>query len=132
MLNYMLYIYTLLSLAVLDGIWLTSMGFYYRSMLSSLMAPTVNYIPAIIFYPLYAVGILVLVLLPAVRAGSTTLSVLLSGLLLGLVAYGAYDLTNHATLKDWPLSITLIDMAWGAFVTGASAVIAFSLYNYFH
>lgn len=96
------------------------------------MAPTVNYIPAIIFYPLYAVGIVVLVLLPAVRAGSSTLSVLLTGLLLGLVAYGAYDLTNHATLKDWPLSITLIDMAWGAFVTGASAVIAFSLYNYFN
>lgn len=128
----MLYVYTLLSLAVLDGIWLTLMGSYYRGMLSALFAPSFNYVPALVFYPLYALGIVVLVLLPAIRSGSSTLTVLLTGLLLGLVAYGAYDLTNHATLKDWPLSITLIDMAWGAIVTGVSAVIAFSLYNYFN
>jgi uncharacterized membrane protein len=47
-----------------------------------------------------------------------------SGALLGLVAYGTYDLTNQATLKDWPWVVTLTDLAWGAFVTGAAAWVA--------
>lgn len=63
---------------------------------------------------------------PALKSGHWTAAVL-SGALFGLFAYGTYDLTNYATLWNWGLKLTLIDMAWGTFVTGPTAVLAFFL-----
>ncbi len=120
----MIYIYTLIPLIVLDAIWLTLMGSHYRTWLSQVFAPSVSVIPIIIFYPLYALGIVFLVLRPAMQSGALWWHVLLMGMFLGLIAYGAYDLTNQATIKDWPWYVTVIDMAWGAVVTGAASGIA--------
>ena len=121
----MLYLYTLISLTVLDFGWLKLTAGFYRSHLSHLFAPSFSFAPAFVYYPLYALGVWLLILVPAVRNGASLSTVLLSGALFGLVAYGAYDLTNQATLKDWPLLITVVDMAWGAFVTAAACGIAF-------
>ncbi len=120
-----------MSLAVLDSIWLTSTAGIYRTWLGHLFAPSFNFVPAVFFYLLYTAAVLYFVLSPALRLGSHMWTVFLSGAFFGLVAYATYDLTNHATLKSWPLQVTLIDMAWGAVLTGLASVIALSVYNYF-
>jgi len=73
---------------------------------------------------------LLLAILPAVSSASW-IEALWRGALLGLVAYGAYDLTNHATIAGWPLSMTLIDIAWGVVVTALTSVIAYFLITSF-
>ncbi|MEN9622209.1 MAG: hypothetical protein RLZZ67_643 [Candidatus Parcubacteria bacterium] len=130
--NTLLYIYTILSLAVIDAVWLFSTGAQYKKWLGHLFADTVNFVPAIIFYLIYTFGVVFFVVSPAVKNSTGLLTVLLSGAILGLVAYGTYDLTNHATMRDWPLVVTLLDMAWGALLTGTASVIAVSIYRYFN
>lgn len=127
----MLYFGTLSSLVIIDSVWLFAMGAHYKKTLGSLFDFSVNFIPAIIFYLIYTFGVVMFVLLPAVQKGSTNLSVFLMGALFGLVGYAVYDLTNQATIRNWPLSITLMDMAWGAVLTGLSSLIAYALYAYF-
>jgi len=107
-----------LLLVVVDFIWLSNaINFLYRPKLGGLLADKPVLWAAALFYVLYAVGLTVLVLRPAVAEGGV-LTALWMGALLGLVAYGTYDLTNQATLKDWSLTVTVVDMAWGAFITG--------------
>jgi len=125
------YLYTLLSLAVLDSIWLFSMGGQYKAWLAHLFATDINLPPILVFYPLYALAVVYFVVLPAVKGGSSLLTVLFSGALLGLAVYAAYDLTNQATMRDWPLVVTVVDMAWGAILTGLASVSAVWLTNYF-
>lgn len=125
----MLYLFALLALVVLDFSWLSLTAEVYRGMLAHLFAPSFSLLPAVAFYPLYALAIYVLVLLPAIREKRKLLTVMLTGALLGLASYGAYDLTNQATLREWPLMITAIDMAWGACVTAAASGIAYLLYG---
>lgn len=128
----MLYLYALIALVALDFAWLSSTSHIYASMLAHLFAPSFSLTPAFFFYPLYALAIFVLILKPAVREKSGIASVVLKGALLGLAAYGAYDLTNAATLRDWPLTITLIDMAWGAAVTAAASAAAYFAHSHAH
>jgi len=110
---------------VADGIWLTTMGKrFYGAQLGHLMGSTLKWGPVAVFYPLYAIGVMVLVVLPAVQAKTPLLKVFLLGALLGLIAYAAYDLTNQATLKNWPFIVTVVDMAWGALLTGVVGVVA--------
>ena len=112
---------TALVMAGLDFIWLTSMSEpFYRRLLGHLMAPSPNMTAAVVFYLLYIAGILIFAVRPALVSGDWR-QALMQGAALGLVAYATYDLTNLATLKDWPLSVTLVDMAWGAFLTGLAA-----------
>ena len=127
----MSYLYTLLSLAVLDSIWLFSMGGQYKSWLSHLFAANINLPPILVFYPIYAAAVLYFVVMPALKGGSSMLTVLLSGALLGFAAYAAYDLTNQGTLRDWPLVVTIVDMAWGTVLTALASVSAVWLTNYF-
>lgn len=111
-------------LLVLDVVWLTTMSKrFYQPLLQHLMAPKVNFIPAAVFYVLYAVGVGMLVVLPAFVGSSSYTKVLLTGMLLGLVAYGAYDFTNQATLKNWPVVVTVVDLVWGMVLTGVSSVV---------
>lgn len=115
------YIIALLIFAAMDGTWLTVMGSrLYKPTLEPLLLPTVKIGPAVGFYLLYTVGLVVFAITPALKAGSV-IPALVFGALLGAVAYGTYDLTNFATLKVWSWQITIIDICWGAF---ASAVIA--------
>ena len=110
---------------VMDFIWLTLIAkSLYQSQMGALMAVDVRIVPAIIFYVLYLAGLVLFAISPALREQNWLMAVGL-GLALGLVAYGSYDLTNMATLKGWSLSLTLVDIAWGAFVSAVSALAGF-------
>ena len=108
------YLGTLLAFLVLDGLWLgVLMGSTYKSLLGTLMLDQPRLLPAILFYLLYVLGCVVLVVLPSAswqRAARL-------GALLGLVAYGTYDLSNWATLQGWSAGLALMDMAWGTCLT---------------
>lgn len=108
-------------LLLADALWLSlAVGPLYRDALGDRMRPDVAMTPAALFYLLYVFGVVVFVVLPAFVSGKYATATML-GALFGLVAYATYDLTNLSTLKDWPLSLAVIDIAWGvAITTGAS------------
>lgn len=97
----------------------------YQHFIGSLMGET-KIVPAILFYLLYIVGVLFFVVVPGIEKGSLWY-VLGSGALFGLICYGTYDLTNLATIKDWPVMMTAIDLAWGMFVTAAASGLTYWL-----
>lgn len=115
------YFATIVVFAVVDFIWL---GFvakdFYRSAIGHLMADNFNIPAAIAFYLFYVAGLMIFAIEPAAAEGSLTRAALL-GAAFGLFAYGTYDLTNLATLKNWPLSISLADMAWGSVLSAITA-----------
>ncbi len=116
------YLCTGAAFAVLDAGWLSLVGPHlYRPALDPLLADQVRIAPAIVFYALYIAGLTWFCVLPTLAEGWT--GALIAGVLLGLVAYGAYDLTCHATMKVWSLNVTLADMAWGAFASGVASAI---------
>ncbi|PKK38682.1 hypothetical protein ABB02_01988 [Clostridiaceae bacterium JG1575] len=109
---------------VLDGIWLLTVGArFYKAQLGELMAPTVNFWAAGVFYLIYLTALMVFVVVPALKVGRPQ-EALWKGALFGLAMYATYDLTNLAALRGWPLSVTLVDLGWGAFVTAATAFLA--------
>ena len=85
---------------------------FYRPAMGELLADKPRLGVAVAFYLLYVAGLLVLAVIPAVERGSLPRAAML-GAIAGLLAYGTYDLTNHATLRGWPWQITLVDMVWG-------------------
>jgi uncharacterized membrane protein len=112
---------------VLDLVWLTKIGRgFYLSEIGALLLPRPNLAAAAAFYVLYVTGLLIFVIKPAHDAGSVQ-QALTMGALLGLLAYGTYDLTNLAVMKGFTLKIALIDMAWGAFLTAATAGLTVSI-----
>lgn len=116
---------TLLSMGVLDAVWLSTMtSRLYRKEMPALLLDTPAWAPAVTFYLLYAVGVVLLVVRPALDSDWTTGRVAGTGALLGLVAYGTYDLTNQATLRGWSTLVTLVDLTWGATLTAIVATIA--------
>ena len=97
----------------IDMVWLGVIAKnLYAKHLGYLMAPQVNWIAAILFYLLFILGLLIFVIEPALIQ-QDLLKLVLSAALFGLVTYATYDLTNLATVKDWPMVITLIDLTWG-------------------
>ncbi len=116
------YLGTLLAFLVLDGLWLgVLMGPTYKSLLGALMLDQPRLLPAVLFYLLYVLGCVVLVILPSAswqRAARL-------GALLGLVAYGTYDLTNWATLRDWSVQVSLMDWAWGTVATAVACTVGY-------
>ena len=105
----------------LDAVWLTVMADrLYRPALGSLMLDRFELLPALAFYVVYIVGVLVFAVMPGLESRRWTTALGL-GALLGFVAYATYDLTNQATLRGWPWRVTLADLCWGTFVTGAAA-----------
>lgn len=122
---------TLVSFLAVDAIWLGLVArTFYRDQLGALMLPSPNFAVAAIFYLFFAAAIVVLAVMPGVKAGSFVLA-LGYGAVLGLAAYGTYDITNLATLKGWPLTVSLVDMAWGTFLTTLSAGCGFLVARYF-
>ena len=98
----------------IDMMWLGVVAKnFYRSQIGTLMKSNPNWTAAIIFYLIFIVGLVVFVITPAVEKGSWT-HALLFGALFGFVCYATYDLTNLAVAKDWPLLVTIVDLAWGA------------------
>jgi len=111
------YLLTALVFFAIDMVWLGLIAKnLYRKYLGSFLSDTVNWTAAIIFYLLFIVGIFYFAILPAIEKNSLAKAVL-SGALFGFFTYATYDLTNLATLKNWPLPIVFIDMAWGAVLT---------------
>ena len=105
----------------LDAVWLTTLADrLYRPALGRLMLERFELAPAIAFYAIYLVGVVVFAVMPGLDARRWTTALGL-GALLGLVAYATYDLTNQATLGDWPWRVTIADLCWGTFVTAAAA-----------
>ncbi len=128
----MRYIVTFGVFFAIDIFWLGLVApKFYSSQLGDLMTDKVNWTAALIFYLLYIVALLILIINPAVKEVSVK-TALLRGALFGLVAYATYDLTNLATLKNWPLLMTVVDLIWGTFITGATAAIATKLIMYFN
>lgn len=98
---------------VVDIIWLGLVAKdLYNKEIGSLLKPDVNWVAAIIFYLLFILGLVVFVIEPSVSSNSLG-KVMLLGAFFGLVTYATYDLTNLATMKDFTLKITLIDLTWG-------------------
>ena len=123
------YFSTLFVFLILDGLWLgVFMGSTYKAQIGPMMLDSPRILPAALFYAFYIVGIIVFAILPGIEAQQWQRTALL-GALLGLMAYGAYDMTNLATLKGWPLQISLIDIAWGAVVTALSATAGYFAVN---
>ena len=123
------YLVALLTFLVIDGVWLTVVAKdFYAKHLGYLMSKTPNLAAAGIFYLIYIFTLLVLVISPALQKGSL-MTAILTGALFGFCAYATYDLTNLATIKDWPLVVTVVDLVWGAFVSGAVAGISYLLIN---
>jgi len=122
-----LYVY-LLTVPVffaIDMLWLglVAKGFY-RAQLGALLRPEVNWAAALVFYLLYILGILIFATLPALEKGAIR-QALIMGALFGFFAYATYDLTNLATLKDWPLMVVVVDIIWGVVLTAAVAGASF-------
>ncbi|MCI4678353.1 DUF2177 family protein [Rhodoblastus acidophilus] len=106
----------------IDFIWLGRMGdSFYRPAMGGLAMDGFRLGPAVAFYLLYAFGVVFFAVNPALAAQNWKMAAGY-GLALGLIGYGVYDLTNQATLKTWPLTLTLVDMAWGSFLTGLAAL----------
>ena len=119
------FLVTLLVFLAIDAVWLglVAKGFY-QNQFGSLMKSNVNWVAAFSVYVLFAIGLTVFVIEPALGNG-TWLRALLMGVLFGLIVYATYDFTNLATLKDWPLTLTIVDLIWGATVAGSVSIITY-------
>lgn len=119
------YVSALITFVVVDAVWLATMAArLYRPILGDILAPAVNIPPAIVFYLGFPVGLVIFAILPALKAGGLS-AALLYGALFGMFTYATYDLTNHATLRNWVWQITLIDIAWGSLLSAGAAGVGF-------
>ncbi len=111
----------------LDFVWLSWISIdFYRDAIGAHLADTPNLGAAALFYLLYLSGLTYFVTIPAIRSGRMSRAVL-SGAVFGLVTYGTYDLTNMATMANWPLSVTVVDMVWGGCLTAIASGAGFLL-----
>jgi uncharacterized membrane protein len=121
-----LYALTIPVFFLIDLLWLgvIAKGFYHRH-LGHVLSPQVNWSAAVLFYLVYISGILFFAVRPAISAGSWSQAAVL-GALFGFFTYATYDLTNLATIANWPVSVVVVDMAWGA---GLCSAVALSSYG---
>lgn len=125
---FIVYAVALVTMFIIDIIWIGGVAKpFYQKHLGYLFAEKFKVIPIVLFYLIYLFGLMVFVVSPAL-AGSLPLGrAVLMAALLGLVAYSTYDLTNHGLVRDWPWIVTVVDMAWGTFLTALVAAIAISV-----
>jgi len=120
---------TLTIFMAIDGVWLVVIAKnFYAKHLGYLMAKTPNLAAALIFYLIYVLTMVILIISPALQKGSL-ISAILTGALFGLCAYATYDLTNLATIKDWPLLVTIVDLIWGTLLSGTVAGLSYWMLN---
>lgn len=119
------YIATLAVFLLCDVAWLGTMaGRLYRPTLGDIMLTDVNFPAAIVFYLVYPLGLVIFAILPALKSGSLG-EVMLHGALFGFFTYATYDLTNHATLRNWTTQLTMIDAGWGTLLGAVAATAGF-------
>lgn len=115
----------------IDMLWLTVIAKdFYKQQLGKLLAEKASLAPAVIFYMLFIVGLVVFVIKPGLDAPIST--TMWRAALFGLVTYATYDLTNQATLKNWPQIITVVDLIWGVMISTIVCVATVTLYNRFN
>lgn len=115
----------LVVMGVADALWLSTMTErFYRPRLPGLLLDQPRWGPAIAFYLLYAAGTMVLVVAPALDGDHELARVGGTGALLGIVAYGTYDLTNLATVRGWSTQVAALDMVWGGALTAVASTLA--------
>jgi len=113
----------------IDAVWLGLVApKFYRKHIGKILADKPNFVAAAVFYALYIVGVVVFAINPALDEDSLQQAMGL-GALLGLVMYATYDLTNQATLKVWSTKVSVVDMAWGAFITGIVSTLTFLIFS---
>ncbi len=119
------YFVTIIVFFAIDMLWLGIIAKnIYQKHIGHLLKKNVNWIAAFTFYFLFIAGLVFFVILPALDRDAVTYALLVGGLF-GLLTYATYDLTNLATLKDWPITITIIDLIWGTALGAATSTIAF-------
>lgn len=125
------YITALIVFFVIDLIWLGVIAAkLYRNYLGALMADKVNWPAALIFYGIFISGLVYFVIEPAMIKQSLSFAVG-AGAFFGFITYATYDLTNLATLKDWPLPITIIDLIWGSVLSASVSGISYFILQKF-
>jgi uncharacterized membrane protein len=119
------YLTALIAFGVLDLLWLGTMAnALYRPTLGDILLDDLRLGPALLFYALYPVGLVIFAVSPAFRSGMLT-TALIQGALFGAFAYATYDLTNYATLRNWTLQITVVDILYGAALSGIVATVSY-------
>jgi len=120
-----LYLIALPVFFIIDMIWLGLVAKnFYRSQIGFLMKTNINWVAAIIFYFLFIAGLVFFVLSPAIEKRSLNYAIM-AGIFYGLLTYSTYDLTNLATLKDWPLLVTIVDIIWGMVLSVSVSLITY-------
>jgi uncharacterized membrane protein len=110
---------------VIDMVWLVLVAKkFYQGQIGFLMKPDINWFAAIIFYLLFIAGLAIFVISPAVEKHSWVHAIFF-GALFGLITYATYDLTNLATIKDWPLLVTVVDLIWGTVLAASISCITY-------
>mgnify|MGYP006288730927 CR=1 FL=1 len=119
------YIATAVTFLAIDALWLgVIIKDFMQSHLGELLREEPDLMIAAGFYLVYAIGIVIFAIKPALADQNWHLA-LIYGALFGFMCYGTYDMTNLATLKNWPVSVVVVDIAWGTFLTAFSAVIGY-------
>lgn len=110
---------------IIDMAWLVLVAKkFYQQQIGFLMKPDINWFAAIIFYLLFIAGLAIFAISPAVEKHSWVHAILY-GALFGLITYATYDLTNLATMKDWPLLVTVVDLIWGTVLAASISGITY-------
>jgi uncharacterized membrane protein len=121
------YMVTLATFVAIDLTWLGIMApRFYKPILGDIGLASVNLPPAIAFYLLYPLGLMIFAVEPALKAG-TAGTALLYGALFGFFTYATYDLTNQATLRNWTSSLSVVDIAWGTVLGATSSWVGFAV-----
>lgn len=107
----------------LDFLWLRTMRPFYEAQMGAMLLPEPRLLPAVLFYIVFAAGLAFFAVWPHLTGGSF-LKAAAYGACLGFIAYGTYDATNYATLKDFPLRVMLVDWSWGTVLSATSAGVA--------
>ncbi len=129
--NYVkMYVIAFVIFLIIDAVWL---GFvapkFYKDQIGHLMSERPNFVAAIIFYIVFIIGVVYFVVNPAVEAQSIS-KLIVSGILFGFITYATYDLTNLATLKEWPLMVTVVDLIWGTTLSTVVGLFTYLIYNW--
>lgn len=123
-----MYLIAFLVFLIVDAIWLSFVANqFYKKHIGFLMKTTPNYLAALLFYLVFIVGLVFFVVQPAVNTGDVG-RLILGAALFGFITYATYDLTNLATIRDWPLIVTVVDLAWGTVLSTTISVASYYLY----
>jgi uncharacterized membrane protein len=123
--SFLAYLVGLIVFMALDAIWLTLMAPSYRAVMGDMLAANIRIAPAVLFYLVDMLGLIIFVARPGRRQGAAW--VVAHGALFGLFTYATYDLTNYAVLKNWDLTMTIEDIVWGMVISTVVSLVAWSI-----